>query len=324
MRPGRYSSGKMKFGFAPEHNAAFACERGADLVIMGGRTRFSKSDGTTHIVERAIAPLHGWEPPAPLLWSRTAPLTLEGFHCASHCYLDGKLALARAPGGHHLLYVRANMASPRGGRHVQVARSPDGVGNWSRLELLRFDGYRLRSENNIYLTTVRTVRFAGRPRDSRALLLGLFPAAIEGRGGLYAAVSLDGVAWTAPRRLLNSRVLTDWRTQDHPVEQQSEVAHVHPHSTNASVRLTVVVQRNVAMPAAMPSLGIPESEAWADGWPFVEDFCDGSDAATRPRFCQHSLELRFWRRGAALEPRRDGGRPLYVQLGNLKPWTLYT
>lgn len=50
-------------------------------------------------------------------------------------------------------------------------------------------------------------------------MVGLFPAVVEGKGGLYCAVSRAGVHWSRPLRILQSEVVDGTRTRDHPVDQ---------------------------------------------------------------------------------------------------------
>jgi len=54
--------------------------------------------------------------------------------------------------------------------------------------------------------------------EDEIVLLGLYPAVFGREGGLFGSVSRDGVRWSRPYKLLSSRVWTDVRTTDHPVE----------------------------------------------------------------------------------------------------------
>ena len=82
-----------------------------------------------------------------------------------------------------------------------------------RLAQLSFRNYTLKQDNNIYY-------FSARSLWGRAFI-GLFPAVIEGHGGIYCAVSYEGVKWSAPLRVLASPVRLETRTQDHPLEQDA-------------------------------------------------------------------------------------------------------
>ena len=112
------------------------------------------------------------------------------------CEYDGKVSAVRFRGRTHL-FTRSNLVPTGGGRHVQVASSVDGVTGWTCFEQLQIDGVRaFDAEFNLYFWTVRTVRL-GDGSGGRALP-AIFPAEEEEVGGVYAALSSDGVAWSRP------------------------------------------------------------------------------------------------------------------------------
>lgn len=128
------------------------------------------------------------------------------------CEFDGRFSLALHAGRLHL-FARANLHPVGGARHVQLSRRDArarGSGSWGPFETLHFDGVVAgAAENNIYFL----LPVAWRP----SVLLGLFPAVLEGRGGgLFWSVSRDAIHWTEPVRLFNSTVSLR-RTDDHPV-----------------------------------------------------------------------------------------------------------
>ncbi|KAL1511591.1 hypothetical protein AB1Y20_006385 [Prymnesium parvum] len=207
------------------HNTAFACVRGR-LLAFGGQALLHSA--AQRGVRRATASARRW----PLQWGEAA-LVLDGEPSASGCVeerpiepwprhaprpphgftceFDGKLSVARRA-DRLLLFSRANLFRGYGGRHVQLAVSdgPSGFSFGSNT-LLHFHNYSIKQSNNIYF-------FAVRPLWEDALL-ALFPAVIEGRGGIFCSVSREGVHWSRPLRILASPVVHGSRTRDHPIDQ---------------------------------------------------------------------------------------------------------
>ena len=215
------------------HNAHVVCaEDGHTLMALGGR--FRPSTGEPGV--RALEAESGW----PLRWAASSVPTLRGDHAGclerretirvngrdvesrGACEFDGRLSAVRHAGA-LLVYARANLHAKGGARHVQrvtIRRVGRGLfrsvrrAEWSRFEPLHFAGYNISQENNIYSFIAHRYRGA---------LLGAFPAVIDGVGGIFCAVSADGVFWSRPMRLMSSRSAKG-RTADHPVRWSFETS----------------------------------------------------------------------------------------------------
>lgn len=195
------------------------------MLSMGGRFRPAAGEPGIRF-QRSIS---GW----PLQWHRSLPL-LRGDHvgCVERratirlggrdhpthgaCEFDGRLASVLVRGTLYL-FARANLRSEGGARHVQVSSLATssarfGRREWSPFRLLRFDNYSISRENNIYFFLAQ--------RYKRGLL-GVFPAVIDGVGGIYMAVSTDAVSWSRPTRIMRSHSVGG-RTGDHPVHLRLE------------------------------------------------------------------------------------------------------
>ncbi|KAL1529905.1 hypothetical protein AB1Y20_000833 [Prymnesium parvum] len=134
-----------------------------------------------------------------------------GFPFGGGCQYDGRLSLVQHQDT-FLLYARANLreCSPRGGRFVTVARSPD-LSTWGPMEPISIEGYDEHT-GDIYFFAVQT-----NPLDERKLL-ALFPLSLPPRGCIAMSMSNDGVHWSPSIKLVDSTaVLGTGRTQDHPI-----------------------------------------------------------------------------------------------------------
>ena len=165
------------------------------------------------------------------------------------CEFDGKLSVVAWKGA-LWMFSRSNLYRSGGGRHVQVASRllgreqhtavaaalgegaalagpPELFGAFQQLE---FEGYTPKKENNIYYMTVRRL-------SQRSHLLGLFPAILEGLGGVWCSTSSDGVHWARPLRVWESAVVTGERTSDHPVESSNlpEIGVLIEHNVHISL-----------------------------------------------------------------------------------------
>ena len=167
-------------------NAALVCVDNR-LHLYGGGDGGSGVVLTSAVVPAGLG-VPRWGPPT-LLWScdqRTTGCVEK--RSERPCEFDGKLTVTSF-GWRVLAYTRANHFE-RGGRHVQLATSADGISDWSRFRQLRIDSYAIKPGNNIYFFTVRPV-LAGACR----LLFAAFPAVIDGDGGVYVSVSGNGLRW---------------------------------------------------------------------------------------------------------------------------------
>lgn len=206
------------------HNAAFVCERGS-LHAYGGMARTVRraklyggapGAGVMHATADALAraPLR-WSAPTLVLTGDTAATGCID-ELAETCQFDGKLAVVRFK-GRVWLYARSNLLRDGGARHVQCASRPVKPGRagmaWSRFSQIEIEGYRRgEKRNNLYYFSV--LRIPSRPN----FLAAVFPAAIEGEGGVYWSTSFDGLKWSAPVRLMPSALRDNYRTADHPVD----------------------------------------------------------------------------------------------------------
>ena len=204
------------------HNVAVLCERGRWLVAYGGMAHERGSEdwhggdfGVMRAFADAGAPELAWSRPRLVIPGAPAATGCIDRMAARLCEYDGKVSAVRFRGRTHL-FTRSNLVPTGGGRHVQVASSADGVTGWTCFEQLQIDGVRaFDAEFNLYFWTVRTVRL-GDGSGGRALL-AIFPAVMEEVGGVYAALSSDGVAWSRPVRLLGAPEMNG-RTDLWPVD----------------------------------------------------------------------------------------------------------
>ena len=140
--------GTLKFGGAEvglahkllmSHNAAVECKHDRMLVAYGGMAHTSDQNdwqGNDVGIVRAVADATQLE---PLRWS--APqLSMSGEEStgcidenaeSTLCEYDGKVSIVNFR-GEVLLYTRSNLSPMGGARHVQVAKSTDGTGRWSK------------------------------------------------------------------------------------------------------------------------------------------------------------------------------------------------
>ena len=221
----------------------------------GGRDRASKLSrrGNSAAAERGIYRIHSLPLPATPLkdrwddpwngetryWSNAtrmwagARLVVNGSQpgCEERrrfwypvCEYDGRLSVASLRGA-TLIYARANTRQLGNGRHVQVARSPDGKGSWGPFSLVTFACGKLKVERGPSgrkrIPDARNLDYNGIDFGSWAIkdiyyfavspnghdqLTALFPATFtvageQGgalQGGVFVAFSSDGVAWSTP------------------------------------------------------------------------------------------------------------------------------
>lgn len=200
------------------HNAVVRCLGDGRLVAYGGRKKerhariILNERGVWRAEGRVATTAEGvavaWQPPRLVLQGERSTGCVDvRIAVGQQCEFDGKLSVAEWR-GETWLFARANLALC-GGRGVQATRSADGVGGWSRWAPLVFEGVQTAAANNIYL-------FAAQPRAGR--LVGVFPAVLGGRGGVWVSESRDGLHWSAPARMLRSVVYPEWRTADYPVD----------------------------------------------------------------------------------------------------------
>lgn len=184
-------------------------------------------------------------------------------------------ALKRARWNKHCLQTSQKLDTNFGWRHVQVARSFNHGKTWKPFELLQFDDFTLAQDHNIYLFTTRALELqkngapplppspppsppppnrghrhaqtradedAGTVDTRRVILLGLYPAVFGDIGGIFGSVSRDGLRWSRPMKVLDSKVVNKVRTQDHPVELVGR----HPMPIDADrPNITIAVHHDV-------------------------------------------------------------------------------
>ena len=192
------------------HNTAFLCNDDGSVVYYGGRLKAAHRYPTTGAREfyhdhfpglrryvgniLADGSLDWSEPDLILDEQRGRDLNCEDRRKGVEvCEFDGKLSVTNFRGRTYI-FGRANMATERdssvafadtGGRHVQVTSHEIGEpGKLVPFQTLQFDGFTIGPENNIYFLTVMALR------DEK--LVGLFPAVIEGQGGIFISHSENG------------------------------------------------------------------------------------------------------------------------------------
>lgn len=209
------------------HNAVIACDDGVEpsqLLVLGGRYRPNRTGFEREVgIRRATAcptrwPLN-WSEARPL-WPKPAPPTGQGCNNRlrdGECEFDGRLAFVREQ-HRHFLFARANMHREGGARHVQVTSSVDGLpGTWSSWQLLNISNVAdSEKTTNIYFVVVAPLGVLT-GNASAPGLVGLYPAALPGRAGIFVSLSLNGVQWTSPRLLLAAAKVVEHRTSDYPV-----------------------------------------------------------------------------------------------------------
>jgi hypothetical protein len=209
------------------------------------------------------------------------------------CEYDGRLSVLRYR-EHILAFTRSNLHT-HGGRHVQVSSSLTGFGGWSPFQQLAFEEYTTAPQNNLYFASVRAVPTGS--ASCQHLLLGLFPGSIDGRGGVYASISMDGVTWGALQQLLNSAVHASWRTADQPVDgavTSADAAH-----------LSIVLQHGVSVPRRPRPESSPAEEP-SDGR--AQAWCH---AHRPPLYCEYTFSWSVSQQNAS---------HVLAQLGGLEPW----
>ena len=119
---------------------------------------------------------------------------------------------------------------------MQIASSTDGGYTWGTFSTdLTFGGYPLAPSDSVYFFAVRalqppptlldvpagrsielkeTTGAAGAASGGSSVLMALFPGVIDGSGGVYCSMSLNGRRWTRPRRVLASQVEHTVRTRE--------------------------------------------------------------------------------------------------------------
>ena len=226
------------------HNAAFLCNEDGTLTTYGGRIKASSRYKTTNTSQSFYAAhypgLHrtvgkigsdgsvAWSSPELVLDEQKA----RGLHCLDMrkgvevCELDGKLSATNYRGNTYL-FGRANMgklkntqleyrnlhmvdAGDSGGRHVQFSSHPiDAPNSLEPFTSLKFEGYTISNENNIYFMAVMSLR--------DEMMVGLMPAVIDGQSGIFLSHSETGVLWSKPQLIMESEAVGP-RTRDFPVD----------------------------------------------------------------------------------------------------------
>ena len=227
------------------YNAAFMClADGVTVVAYGGQGTARPLGIRLASADASKLPLR-WSAPARVISSnasatgcieaRDPVLFLLPKVDGGICDYDGKLSVVGFA-GRVFMYARFNLAPQGGARHVGVTSSPDGQ-RWERFQTVKIHGYNSGpASNNIYYFAVQHAR-------DMNLLVAFYPAAIEGRGGVFRSTSSDGVRWTAPECLLPSTIHAGYRTRDHPLDALLLAARVRVASSLGSYR--VLIEHNV-------------------------------------------------------------------------------
>ena len=202
------------------HNGAFLCDSSGKLVMYGGRmpagpSRASKPDKYPGLLRRTGKVSGGrvqWSEAEVLLDEKKA----RALNCTDNrpaaqglCEFDGKLSAVEYR-GRTFLFARANLGHHEF-RHVQMSSAPAAApSELSTFQSLIFDDYEITMHNNIYFMDVQCM-------GHDEMLVGLFPAVIGGKGGIYLSHSQDGLHWSKPRRIMASPPV-GYRTKDYPVD----------------------------------------------------------------------------------------------------------
>ena len=187
---------------------------------------------------------------------RRPPFT--GWPTLEACEFDGRLSLVNVAAGCFRLYARANVGYGlvAGGRSVQTTKScaPDlRRGSWERWQPIRLAGVNV-TELDLYFFAVQD-----NPSD-KATLLALMPVSEPPWACIAIAFSRDGVSWSRPVNLRDSRVAFkkhesyaqhdalsggfSVRAEDHPVAnivhdpavEDGYLVYIHHHVKGVSYR----------------------------------------------------------------------------------------
>jgi hypothetical protein len=211
------------------HNLALACEND-QLYAYGGtdsRNQMSEYMGAHDGIYRARVHADGSLQDAErMLGGKHDGCVERRLNFGGVCEFDGKFSVVRFR-GRTLLYARANTVWYHGGRHVQMTSSADGRTAWSSFSLLRIDGVLAgQKDNNIY--------FFVADHHNATHLVGTYPAVFaDRRSGVFASYSEDGLAWSAPERVVHGESYGQ-RVELFPVGVRDGHVHVmHVNLLNA-------------------------------------------------------------------------------------------
>ena len=222
------------------HNGAFLCDGSGTLVMYGGRIKpegtygAQRPDHYPGLIRRLGKVSNGH-----VQWSQAEVMLDESkaraLNCTDNreaalglCEFDGKLSAVEYR-GRTFLFARANLGS-REFRHVQMSSAPtDHPFKLASFQSLIFDEYEMTMHNNIYFMNVQAMQ-----HDE--MLVGLFPAVIDGEGGIYLSHSRDGLHWSKPHRVMESKPVGP-RTRDYPVDGFSVDAKRLAFSVDHSINL---------------------------------------------------------------------------------------
>ena len=282
------------------HNAVVHCLRERTLVAFGGMAHAPDSAdwqgndlGIWRITAPAMLPPLAWS--APQLVLTGDPNTtgcVDVVREGPSCEFDGKLSVVRFRRS-TLLFTRSNLAPSGGGRHVQMARSTDGIHGWDSFQQLQIAGVTHGApEVNIYFLAVRTLRPATRAGRQRQppRLLGLFPGVLGGElgAGVFTITSVDGVHWTEPRKLLASAV-DGQRTRDYPVDGAVPLGWWWPSAGGAASRFALGSDEQAVVGTPVRFALQTDVDLRAHRTPSTDGDCDASIG--RPIFCGYHFAI---------------------------------
>ena len=125
----------------------------------------------------------------------------------TRCEFDGRVSVVRF-NDKYFMYVRHNPFR-NNGRHVLLSTSPNLV-NWTNFTLAKIASIPRKRTNDIY-----TFYAFNDPKNS-SRLLSLYPLLTNGAGSISLSCSEDGIHWSAPLQLIQSKTYGS-RSGDHPV-----------------------------------------------------------------------------------------------------------
>lgn len=218
------------------HNLALSCEGNALYAYGGTDSRNGKKSelmGEHDGIYRARVDVRtgALQAPQRVLTGKHPGCVERRLGFGGVCEFDGKFSVVQFK-GRTWLYARANTVTYHGGRHVQVASVPSSSSSasssasaaydeskWSDFSLLHVDGVASGvASNNIYFFVANAW--------NATHLVGTYPAVLaDGRSGVFASYSSDGVRWSRPETVVDSRAFGQ-RVEKFPVGVRDGRVHV--------------------------------------------------------------------------------------------------
>lgn len=188
------------------HNMAPLCVDG-QILLVGGQWRnasqfskFAHYKGIQQVlVPSLVQPLDQIQPTLATTGISFTTDCIEGRkEYRDNCEFDGKISLSRKEGTTYM-YVRANI--DHGKRWVQVAQSSNHK-SWSKFKPIEIQGLDRNMEGtNVYFFNVEDWNSTHKA--------GIFPAVLNGGGGIFLSFSKDMITWCRPS-VIKSLKAVEW------------------------------------------------------------------------------------------------------------------